>query len=92
MLVRLTGWLSRPSASEDAELVLRQEVAVLRQNPNLDWADRAVLAALARLLPDGHLEEKIVESAFVLLRIAQLGPGQKRTESRLVGSRQAPAF
>ncbi len=58
MFVRLAGWialLARSAASKDAELlVLRQEVAVLRRQnpkPRLDWADRAVLAGLARLLP-----------------------------------------
>ncbi len=58
MFVRLTGWivlLARSSASKDAELlVLRHEVAVLRRQhpkPKPDWVDRAVLAALARLLP-----------------------------------------
>jgi hypothetical protein len=58
IFVRLTGWmalLARSAASKDAELlVLRQEVTVLRRQnprPTLDWADRAVLAALTRLLP-----------------------------------------
>jgi hypothetical protein len=58
VFVRLVGWmalLARSTASKDAELlVLRQEVAVLRRQnprPKLDWADRMMLAALARLLP-----------------------------------------
>ena len=58
MFVRLSGWmvlLARSAASKDAELlVLRQEVSVLRRQnprPKLNWADRAVLALLARLLP-----------------------------------------
>jgi putative transposase len=56
MFVRVAGWmalLARSAASKDAELlVLRHEVAVLRRQnpePKLDWAGRAVLAALARL-------------------------------------------
>jgi putative transposase len=58
MFVRLTGWmvlLARSAASKDAELLaLRHEVAVLRRQhpkPRLDWADRAIFAALTRMLP-----------------------------------------
>jgi len=58
LIIRLSGWLAllaRSGASKDVEiLVLRHEVAVLRRQvarPKLDWADRAVMAALARLLP-----------------------------------------
>jgi putative transposase len=58
MVVRIAGWmvlLARSAASKDAELlVLRHEVAVPRRQhprPKLDWADRAVLAALTQLLP-----------------------------------------
>ena len=53
IFVRLCSWLvllGRSSASNNAELlVLRYEVAVLLRThprPRLDWADRAVLAAL----------------------------------------------
>ena len=73
IFVRLCGWLvllGRSSASKDAELlVLRHEVAVLRRTyprPRLDWADRAVLAALIRLLPGRLRAHQLVTPGTVL--------------------------
>jgi putative transposase len=73
IFVRLCGWLvllGRSSASKNAELlVLRHEVAVLRQTnprPRLDWADRAVLAALIRLLPARLRAHRLVTPGTVL--------------------------
>jgi putative transposase len=58
IMIRAFGWLvllGRSEASKDAEIMmLRHEVAVLRRQvarPKPDWADRAILPALARLLP-----------------------------------------
>jgi putative transposase len=73
VFVRLCGWLvllGRSSASKDAELlVLRHEVAVLRRanpRPRLDWADRAVMAALIRLLPGRLRAHRLVTPGTVL--------------------------
>ena len=70
---RLCGWLvllGRSTASKDAELlVLRHEVAVLRRTnlkPRLDWADRAVMAALIRLLPGRLRANRLVTPGTVL--------------------------
>jgi putative transposase len=73
IFVRLCGWLvllGRPAASKDIELlVLRHEIAVLRRTqprPRLDWADRAVLAALIRLLPKTPRMHRLVTPGTVL--------------------------
>jgi putative transposase len=73
IFVRLCGWLvllGRSSASKNAELlVLRHAVAVLRRThrrPRLDWADRAVLAALTRLLPGRLRMHRLVTPGTVL--------------------------
>jgi hypothetical protein len=54
-LLNLLVLLGRSSASKDIELLaLRDEVAVLSRTnpkPRLDWADRAVFAALVRVRP-----------------------------------------
>jgi putative transposase len=73
VFIRVCGWmvlLSRSSASKDAELlVLRHEVAVLRRpnpRPRLNWADRAVLAALIKLLPARLRSHRLVTPGTVL--------------------------
>lgn len=73
IFTRLLSWfmlLSRSSASKDVELlVLRHEVAVLRRRtpkPRLDWADRAVLAALVRLLPTNLRRHRLVTPGTIL--------------------------
>jgi putative transposase len=72
-MVRVSGWLvllGRRQASRNAEiLVLRQEVMVLRRQvarPKPDWADRAVFAALDRLLPAALHRGRLVTPGTLL--------------------------
>ena len=73
IMVRVSGWLvllGRSQASKDAEIMaLRHEVMVLRRQvarPRPDWADRAVLAALARLLPAALRGSRLVTPGTLL--------------------------
>jgi hypothetical protein len=73
VFARICGWLvllGRSTVSKDIELlVLQHEVAVLHRahpRPRLDWADRAVLAALIRLLPRQLRAHRLVTTGTVL--------------------------
>ena len=73
LMVGVFGWLvllGRSQGSKDTEiLVLRHEVMVLRRQvarPRPDWADRAVLAALVRLLPGALRGSRLVTPGTLL--------------------------
>ena len=73
LMIRLFSWLAllaRSNTSKDVEiLVLRHEIAVLRRQvarPKPNWADRAVIAALAPLLPRRLRLHRIVTPGTLL--------------------------
>ncbi|MFC7305087.1 integrase [Streptomyces monticola] len=82
LLVTVLSWLAlraRSSASKDAEiLALRHEVAVLRRanpKPKLVRSERALLAALAHILPAALRRHRIVT------------PGTLRWHRRMVAAK-----
>ncbi|MEE4598934.1 integrase core domain-containing protein [Streptomyces sp. DSM 41524] len=104
MLVRLTyliatrifAWLflmTRSAATKNVEiLILRHELAVLRRqvtSPKPGWPDRALLAALSRLLPR-VLREHRIASPRTLLAWHQRLVKQKWTQSPSTGRPPLP--
>nr|WP_230421727.1 hypothetical protein [Catenulispora pinistramenti] len=81
LFCRTASWLmlfGRSSAAKDVELlVLRHEVAVLRRGspmPRLDWTDRALFAALIRLLPKHLRAHRLVTPALCCAGISGWWP------------------
>ncbi len=73
LLVTVLSWfalLARSSSAKDVEiLALRHEVAVLRRTnprPRMSWTDRAVLAALTRIMPKALRARRIVTPGTLL--------------------------
>ena len=73
LLVTVLSWLAllaRSSSAKDVEiLALRHEVAVLRRanpRPRMSWTDRAVLAALTRIMPKALRTRQIVTPGTLL--------------------------
>jgi putative transposase len=96
IVLRVFAWialLTRSRASKDVEiLVLRHQLAVLRRQvaaPRPSWADRAILSALARLLPRRRRQHLFVTPRTLLRWHANLvkrrwtypkrGPGRPPT-------------
>jgi putative transposase len=74
-LVTVLSWLAllaRSSSAKDVEIpALRHEVAVLRRanpRPRVSWTDRAVLAALSKIMPKGLRARRRIVTPATLLR------------------------
>jgi putative transposase len=74
MFAKLLSWIvlrTRSDAAKEIEiLVLRHQLAVLqrrRPRPRINWTDRAVIAALGRLLP-GHCRRGLLVTPSTILR------------------------
>src|SRR6476469_2740624 len=73
VFVKLLSWIALHTRSDTANeieiLVLRQQLAVLQRRtprPQITWSDRAVIAALARLLPARRRHGLVVTPATIM--------------------------
>lgn len=73
LILKIFAWLALLAGNDAANqaeiLALRHEVEILRrqvEKPKPSWTDRAVLAALARLLPRELRAHRIVTPATLL--------------------------
>jgi hypothetical protein len=77
-VLRWLALLARSSVAKDTELVmLRHEVAVLRRQvtrPQVNWADRALLAGLAQLLLPPGLAELVRAARNAAAQASKPGP------------------
>lgn len=77
--IRMLAPMARSAASKDAGLlVLRHEVAVLRQQhprPKLDWADRAIFAAPGRLFSGPARVSRLVTPGTLLRSLRDWSDG-----------------
>jgi putative transposase len=73
MFAKLLSWMvlhAQPDTANEIEiLVLRHQLAVLQRRtprPRISWSDRAVIAALARLLPARRRRGFLITPATIL--------------------------
>jgi hypothetical protein len=97
-VLRAFGWLALLARSEGADeagiLILRHQVAVAQRRaraPRLSRADRALLTALARLLPRGHLRQLHLTVSPPLRARASAYIRRKKLNPSLSGSQNSPS-
>ena len=93
MFSKLLGWIvlrTRSDTTKEIEiLVLRHQLAVLQRRtprPRMTWTDRAVIAALTRLLPVRRLLVPRTGSPYATCRYSWTRPpSRSRRSTRMAG-------
>ena len=98
MLLKLLSWIvlrTRSDTTKEIEiLVLRHQLAVLQRRtprPRISWTDRAMIAALARLLPARRRHGFLVTPATILRWHRQLVARRWTTSPTRPGRPAIPA-